>query len=200
MEYTRDFIHTRVNYWKQLLGPFINKPNLNFLEIGTFEGRGAIWFLDNILTNKTSKLTIIDPFIMTWEKKFPDKNPLWQDEKVVNEIRERFYRNINSYLDRVEIIEKTSFKALTELNTKHKEIYEFIYIDGSHKASDCLEDMILSLPLLKKGGIMLMDDYKWGKQLPKHFTPHPAIDAFMNIYKEEVKIIAIGNQVTLQKK
>jgi len=199
-EFTRNFIHTRVNYWKELLKGFVGKKDVQFLEVGTFEGRAAIWFLDTILTGENSKLTIIDPFMMVWETKFPDKNPLWNDPNVVNEIKERFYRNIKPYLNRVEIVENLSYWALMGMNLRFKDKFDFIYIDGSHKASDCLEDMILALRLLKKGGIMLMDDYKWGKQLPAHFTPHPAIDAFMSIYREEIEVMAIGHQVTLRKK
>lgn len=202
MEFTRDFIHTRVNYWSKLLVDYRGKGNLRFLEIGTFEGRSAIWFLDNILIGDNCKLTIIDPFMMTWEKKFPDKNPLWNKPEVVNEVRERFYKNIKPYLKKVEIIEHTSFVSLTELNRDYQDLepFDFIYIDGSHKASDVLEDMVLSLRLLKKDGIMLLDDYQWGKQLPSHFTPKPAIDTFMNIYREEIEVIGLGSQTTFRKK
>src|SRR5205085_745809 len=45
-----------------LLGEFKGKPGINYLEIGTYEGRSALWVLENILTHPTSKLTIIDAF------------------------------------------------------------------------------------------------------------------------------------------
>lgn len=201
MEFTRDFTRTRINFWKQLLADYRGKGNLKFLEIGTFEGRSAIWFLDNILFDDSCTLTIVDPFMMTWEKKFPDKNPLWNKPQVVNEIRERFYKNIDPYLKKVKIMEMTSFEALMKFyQYGMRDYFDFIYIDGSHKASDCLEDMILALRALKKGGILLMDDYQWGKQLPSHFTPKPAIDAFMSMYREEIKVLNIGSQVAILKK
>lgn len=198
-EFTKDFTHNRINFWTKLLSGFVGKNYLRFLEIGTFEGRSAIWLLENILTGRDSKLTIIDPFIITWENKFKDKNPLWDNQNIINETKERFYKNINPYFTKVDVIELTSFCALTGMMSFKQDYFDFIYIDGSHKASDCLEDMVLSLKLLKKNGILLMDDYKWGKKLPAHFTPGPAIDAFMSIYKEEIKILYINNQVAVQK-
>jgi predicted O-methyltransferase YrrM len=199
-EFTRDFTHNRIKNWEILLSEFMGKPDLRFLEIGTFEGRSAIWFLENILTSLSSRLTIIDPFMMIWEHKFAGMNPLWNDKNVVNEVKKRFYNNIKPYREKVSIMESLSYQGLVELNERCVDPFDFIYIDGSHKASDCLADMVLSLPLLKQGGIMLMDDYLWGKQLPEHFTPHPAIDAFMSIYREEVIVISKGTQVALRKK
>jgi hypothetical protein len=49
--------------FEKFLSPLAGKPNLNFLEIGCFEGRGTDWNLTNILTDPTSKITVVDPFL-----------------------------------------------------------------------------------------------------------------------------------------
>jgi hypothetical protein len=46
----------------RLLNEFRGKPNLKFLEIGSFCGNSAAWTIENILTDKTSKLTCVDPW------------------------------------------------------------------------------------------------------------------------------------------
>lgn len=42
------------------------------------------------------------------------------------------------------------------------ERFDFIYVDGSHRSPDVIYDAILSFGLLKKGGIMIFDDYQGG--------------------------------------
>ena len=36
--------------------------------------------------------------------------------------------------------------------------FDFIYVDGSHKCLDCYGDMILAWQLLRKGGVLAVDD------------------------------------------
>ena len=39
------------------------KKELHILEIGSFEGKSTIWFLDNILNNENSTITCVDPWL-----------------------------------------------------------------------------------------------------------------------------------------
>jgi hypothetical protein len=39
--------------------------------------------------------------------------------------------------------------------------FDFIYVDGSHKCLDCHYDLLLSWLLLKKNGILAIDDVIW---------------------------------------
>lgn len=84
-----------------------------------------------------------------------------------------------------------------------RESYDFIYIDGDHHAASVLEDAVLSFPLLKKGGIMIFDDYRWGEQLettPERLNiPKPAIDAFLDIYADKIKVLLKDYQVIIEK-
>ena len=41
---------------------FRNQPDLNILEIGSWEGRSTCWLLNNILTHPSSQITCIDTF------------------------------------------------------------------------------------------------------------------------------------------
>ena len=50
----------------------------------------------------------------------------------------------------------TSLKSLIE---RDKEFYDYIYIDGDHTYKGCKKDLIAAIPLLKKDGVILIDDY-----------------------------------------
>jgi hypothetical protein len=72
--------------------------------------------------------------------------------------------------------------------------YDVILIDAGHKAKDVLTDMIYAWPLLRKGGIMILDDYTW---IPKHgvsdfqlHAPKLGIDAFVNCFADELTILS----------
>jgi len=81
--------------------------------------------------------------------------------------------------------------------------FDIVYIDGSHKAKNVLADAILSWELLKTGGIMIFDDYKWkgweGHKLTAELRPEIAIDSFISIFKNDIEIIHKDYQVILKK-
>src|SRR5206468_651218 len=43
--FTQNWFTDRIIYWSELLKEFKGKPDVNYLEIGTFEGRSALWML-----------------------------------------------------------------------------------------------------------------------------------------------------------
>ena len=57
-----DWFSPTIDEWTETLAEYKAKPNVSFLEIGSFEGRSAIWLLENILTDPTAHLTCVD----TW--------------------------------------------------------------------------------------------------------------------------------------
>jgi predicted O-methyltransferase YrrM len=92
-----------------------------------------------------------------------------------------------------------SFYALAELITQ-KQQYDFIYVDGSHTAEESLADVVMAFGLLKKGGIMIMDDYLWD-HVPDHLDrPKMAIDSFINMFIRKIEIRAINYQMIIRKK
>jgi cephalosporin hydroxylase len=85
-------------------------------------------------------------------------------------------------------------------NPKDHPTFAFIYIDGSHIAKDVLTDATMAWPLLVQGGIMVFDDYLWGDARDILHRPKPAIDAFVNIFSEEIEMIHMGYQLIIRKK
>lgn len=49
-KFTEDWFSGNIPLWTEVLAPFKGKPDIHYLEIGVWEGRSAIWVLENILT------------------------------------------------------------------------------------------------------------------------------------------------------
>ncbi len=60
--------------------------------------------------------------------------------------------------------------------------FDFIYVDASHKAIDVLHDGVMSFQILKPGGSIIFDDYKWGPDQIEKERPHEAIRACIKIW------------------
>lgn len=182
--FTQDWVSKREKNWMRVLGEFKGKPNIHGLEVGSFEGRSAIWFLDNILTTPTSTMTCIDVFA-NW--------------LVTMGAEQRFDHNIevSGHAARVEKIKGFSHPSLRALPVNH---YDFIYIDGCHDAPCVLLDLMLSWDLLKSGGILILDDYGYYPKRAKLNRPAVSIDAFLEIFEEKIELIHKEYQVIVRKK
>lgn len=172
----------------------LNSNNeLHFLEIGSFEGKSTIWFLDNFLQNSKSSITCIDPWLNYSQgndslNSYGDSESPWKFGKT--KVKERFLKNIveSGYCDKVKIIQELSDKALPQLISQHNK-YDLIFIDGNHVAPYVLMDSVMSWPMLKVGGYIVFDDYIWGSGNNVTLRPKKSIDSFCEIfadYTEEI--------------
>lgn len=167
-------------------------PNLQFLEIGCFEGRSSCWFLNNILTHSTATLTCVD----TFEGSHEQKKSIGQQVKGMETL---FDQNIAT-IGAEHRVHKIKGESGIVLRTLPIQFYDFIYIDGSHFSTDVLTDAVLSWGLLKIGGLMLFDDYQWQYYRDQTKNPKVAIDAFTTIFASELNVVEQGYQVLTQKK
>lgn len=176
-QFTYDFTSDHVSSWSQLLRKFRGSPEVHGLEIGCFEGRSSIWFLENILQHDTSLLTCIDP-------SFP----------LV------FHHNISQFGEKVEFIEQKSELALRNQSLVFDSIH-FVYIDGNHSSANVLQDAVLSFPLLIRGGVMIFDDYLWKSRSPNdaRSMPRLAIDAFLSVFGDRLLLRHKGWQVAVER-
>jgi predicted O-methyltransferase YrrM len=167
-----------------------NTKELHILEIGSFEGKSTVWFLENILKNNNSTITCVDP----WSNYSQDQDSLNSYFKQENEwdlterkTKEIFLHNIVESGNSRKVIIKQGFsdKILPSLITEQK-IYDIIFIDGNHTAPYVMMDSVMSWPLLKKGGILMFDDYTWGLNKPTTIRPKESIDYFMLSFADYV--------------
>ncbi len=165
-----------------MLDPLRGKPGLRYLEVGVYEGRSFLWVLENVLTHPSSQLTGIDI-----------------------ELTDNLKSNIemSGQARRMAIIIGAS---QTELKKLKPQSFDIIYVDGSHTADNVLTDAVLSWQLLRKGGVIIFDDYRWDG---RHFTnrdpaapqltPALGIDGFVAAFRYEIEILRKGYQIFLRK-
>jgi predicted O-methyltransferase YrrM len=171
-----------------------------FLEIGSFEGRSSVWLIENAI-EEGGDLFCVD----TWEGGEEHK----AQGHDMSAVEDRFHTNITLALAtvypkkiNVQSFRDTSLNALSALlstTPKSRDLFDFIYIDGSHQAPDVITDACMAWPLLRVGGVMVFDDYGWGEPLPATHKPKMAIDAFVDIYKERLHLIHKSYQLIIQK-
>jgi hypothetical protein len=174
---SQDWFYFHIDQWKKNFGHLRDTPQLNFLEIGCFEGNCTCWLLENILTHETSSIKCIDPF------------------NVYPKQEEHFDFNVSSTGFAYKV---TKFRgmSLNVLPLLARNSYDFIYVDGSHGMNAILIDALQSWPILKQGGFLVFDDYELsiGNLRPKF-----AIDTFLSIPTLRYELIHKGWQMCIRK-
>ncbi|PIQ24745.1 hypothetical protein COW36_23505 [bacterium (Candidatus Blackallbacteria) CG17_big_fil_post_rev_8_21_14_2_50_48_46] len=174
--------------------PLAGQTGLKILEIGSFEGRSAVWFLEQVLTGPEAALTCIDPWQVTPEMiEFePEVMLAWAEA--------RFDSNTALALQkspaRLIKIKASSEVALPGLPA---ESYDLIYLDGSHRARYVLSDLVLAWRLLKPEGLLCCDDYGYRRFQDPAWNPALAIDSFLACYQGFYQLLHQGYQVILRK-
>jgi predicted O-methyltransferase YrrM len=169
------------------LACFRGRPSVHGLEIGSFEGRSAVWLLENILTDSSSRLTCVDTF--NGQEGLTNPN-------FVRGAFQRFRHNISKTGRGSQV---TTLIGSSQIELRHcTSAFDFVYVDGSHYAPDVLEDAVLTFRLLNVGGVMIFDDYAWN-HARLTLPPGPAIDAFVKLYCERIEIIHMSYQLHLRK-
>lgn len=178
-EWTNDWACQHYPNWMKHLGKFIGQPTLA-LEIGSCEGRSSCFFVQNILNHPDSRLVCVDPWVM------PGTEARFQKNIDILGCREKM------------VIYKTASDGFPIASPP---AYDFVYIDGWHSAAATMKDACRSWVTLKKGGIMIFDDYMWHiNDLPRVDAPKLAIDSFLLIFEKELKVLHIGQQVIVEKR
>ncbi len=186
--FTTDWTSLHFDSWSAILGP-LQGCEMDILEIGSWEGRSAIFFLEFF---KSSRLTCVDTFLGSSEH--------CGAEFDLASIENRFDENTAGYGSRVEKIKTRSVLALDRL-AQDGHCFDLIYIDGSHRREDVMADSALAWKILKQDGLIIWDDFLWGGggQVPDAERPQRAIEAFLGGVSGEIKILQLHCQVIGQK-
>jgi predicted O-methyltransferase YrrM len=189
-EFTQDWFSHNIPGLERMMALLPQKQL--FLEIGAFEGRSTLWFCEQLDKSDSYNPDSPDSYI--------DVIDTWRGSEEHNGIdfdavKSRFDANVE---DKNEILafRGNLFQFLAD---GRADAYDFIYIDGSHQAPHVLQDACLAWPMLKKGGIMVFDDYLWGVNEPPTHTPKMAVDAFIACYREQLEIVMAGYQMGIKK-
>ena len=189
MGYPNWFKMGAIQYFQLILPErYAGKPYIDFLQIGAYTGDATEWMMENIITHETSWLTDVDTWCGSDENIHKTFN--WQDVESYYDERVSKYKNICK-------IKGYSSDFLQNAEDEH---YDFIYVDGDHRAEEVYKDATFGWRCLKKGGIMAFDDYTWSHDSnDPTMSPKPGIDRFLKEYSNDLYLIIRNGQVWVSK-
>ena len=189
--FTADWTTPKFPLWTQLLAPF-RQRRTSILEVGSYEGRSAIFFLNYL---PSCHLTCVDvfatyPYVEYW----PDI------AREMPNIERRFDANLAEFGPRVRKIKATSAGSLPELLVAGAQ-YDIIYVDGDHRASAVLMDLLLAWPLLKTDGVLIVDDYEFDARADERDRPKLGVDKFISqLAPDQYSVVHKGYQLVLSRR
>lgn len=167
--------------WPQYVFPLLEREKpLRWLEIGSFEGRSALWTVENMFKNSASEITCVD---------------MWLPWGEYGQLKDYNYELVfDANTAGVSQITKRKGPSKEVLPSLVGRLYHGCYIDGSHDEEDVLEDAQLVLPLVAPGGVIIFDDYEW----PHGQGVRRAVDALIAKWSSVAKVVWMGYQAILQ--
>jgi predicted O-methyltransferase YrrM len=154
----------------------------NILEIGSYEGRSAIFFLNYF---NTSKITCVDTWLGSHEH-----------VRKMEEIEKNFDNNLKLYENKL-IKHKTTSDNFFLTN---KLLFDLIYIDGLHAYDQVKSDLENAYKILRPKGYLLIDDYLWKFYPANKKNVINSTNEFIQKYNNNLEVIYISSQVLLKKK
>ncbi|KAI0723597.1 glycosyl transferase [Earliella scabrosa] len=181
---TQDWFSFNEETWRELF-KHVTAPHPRVLEIGSWEGRSAVFLLTE-LCGEDGELVSIDHFDL-------------METEAGRERYRKLTHNLSLAGKRFRILDSFSVPALMALLTEEMSSenpgFDWIYVDGSHEADDTLLDGELAWRLARKGAVVVFDDYHWNRE-PEDSIHHPkrGIDAFLALHAGEYTILSSETQ------
>jgi len=193
-DFTFDWATWHFPNWVKLLRARRTKK-LRVLEIGSWEGRSALFFLNHL---PNARVTCIDSFAGGQEHQEAAARSA-EDTHVLRTVENRFDANTKAFKKRIEKIKSNSTDALIALGLKDRR-FDVAYIDGGHRASEVYSDGILTWPLMARGGLVIFDDYQWDEMPGKMNNPGPGVDAFLKAIEGQYRLVLDSYQIGIVKR
>ena len=203
-KFTEEWFDHMIPVWDEIFSQYKKEYNTDIesvLEVGCYEGRATVWLCENVLTNpdKQYYYDIVDTFGGSGNESGME-NAMSLLSKDKSALENTFRHNISFFPNvNFNINKGISQKILPTFDPVEK--YDFIYIDASHRADDTFVDAYYAHKMLKRGGILIFDDYTWKdpKDLHQSNSPQMGVDIFLGMYHREYHIAFKGYQVCLIK-
>lgn len=178
---THPMADSRRAAWEAVLWDF--KPKVKrVLEVGSYEGQSALFWHRFF----GAEVMCIDK----WET-FAD------GVQSAQEVEANFDLNVKGLP--IDSVKGDSTAALNLLHAE-KKVYDLVYIDGDHRRNQVMIDTCLAWRLLRRGGIMIWDDWHdYEPQVDDADRPESAIRCFLAMETGTRIIADTGQQLFVQK-
>jgi hypothetical protein len=183
-KFSVDWFWPRIASWKEHVVPRLQGvSSARWLEIGVYEGKSALWTLDNVLCGPDAKIYCLDPF----DPELPYLS-LWAPNVNYETV---FDANVNND-ERVIKVKGLSESVLPGLRGVK---LHGAYIDGEHSKRAILFEAPLVWDMLLPGGVLIFDDYGY-KEMPE---AKEAIDEFLSRPEVRHEILYLDFQAIVLK-
>jgi predicted O-methyltransferase YrrM len=153
---------------RKVIKSLIEKTNAQLcVEIGVYKGSSLLYFAEVLQTTR-GRVIGIDPYKLdSLKNEIPNKeisdyfyDVLFKEQKTLD----------NIYFNLKQILENNNLENLITLVRDKSENYyqnienesiDVLHIDGNHDEEYVTKDILNYLPLVKKGGYIIMDDTSW---------------------------------------
>lgn len=195
-----DDFTANIPQWQAFLGPLAGRPGLRFLEIGTGQGRAAVWLAETILTGGDAFLYTVDPATEH------ENGPIESDDQQRNlapylaDGRIRFAQTVSDvFLKAFPRVEWSESQGFVAMPASIDPPFDFVYIDGDHSPSQALFDAVNGFTLVKPGGLVCFDDYPWTDRNDPSIATRVGIDAFLTAYAGRFELLHKEWQVWIRR-
>ena len=137
------------------------------IEIGVYKGSSLLYFAEALQTTR-GRVIGIDPYKLdSLKNEIPNKeisnyfyDILFKEQKTLDDI----YFNLKQILENNnlgDLITLVRDKSENFYQNVKNESIDVLHIDGNHDEEYVTKDILNYLPLVKKGGYIIMDDTSW---------------------------------------
>lgn len=148
--FTEDWFSHNIEVWRDVLSQYKDSPDVKALEVGSFQGRSAIWLLENILTHPSSTLTCVDTFQGSEE----------HVARQTQNMEDIFDRNTALFRSKNRLTKLKGASSQVLAGLPREPAFDIVYVDASHTEEDTYADLEAVYRLLKPSGTLIVDDYE----------------------------------------
>jgi hypothetical protein len=170
-----DHVSDKADSWLRILEPLRDR-SVNVLEIGSRDGRSALFFLNYL---RGCRITCLDQFR--------------------GDLEACFDHNLSDFAPRARKLRGKSFTSLNALRQEECQ-FDVIFVASNRDRESVLLDSALSWPLLRQEGIFIWDCYRknqWAR--PRWKRPTSAIDGILLAHRGEYEQLLRGYQMIVRK-
>lgn len=181
-DYFTDTAATGPGSWLIHVVPRLNfvRPPIRWLEIGSWEGRSALWTADNVLLGPEDRVVCVDP----WPAGWADKAEGLFDQNTKDDRR----------------IVKMKGDSSQMLPILRDHMFHGVYVDGLPNEKSVYQDACHAARLLVPGGIVIFGSYGASEVDIPTWGVKKAVDRFLAEMGEGIETIFKGWQLIAQLK
>lgn len=173
--FSADWTGALRNIWPAHVLPLLDRQRpVNWLELGSYEGRSALWTVENMFLNPDSRVICVDVWGYAPESLF-DSNTAGIPQII-----------------------KLKGRTVDVLPTLMPRSFHGCYVDASHEENQTLAEARLLLPLMLPGAVIVFDDYGLDEGVREYPGVKRAVDRLCSEWAHVAQLTHLEYQAVFQ--